>query len=267
MVIDFHTHVFPDELAPKAKARLEANIDYLYTPCHDMTLKGLIQHMDKSGVDISVVQPVITRPSQFKSVNDFSASINNGRIVAFGAVHPETDDYKRDIDYIVSLGLKGIKFHPEYQSFILDDIKMLRVFDYAVSRGLILLFHAGYDPAMQPPYKSNPQRFANLIKELKGGTIVAAHYGGQEQWDDVERYLAGTDIYLDTSMALNAMDKAQFVRIFKAHGADKVLFASDSPWGDPGKDIATINNIPLTEEEKEKVFWKNSALLLGINND
>ena len=97
----------------------------------------------------------------------------------------------------MSLGLKGIKFHPEYQSFILDDIKMLRVFDYAVSRGLFCC-STRIRPRHAAPYKSNPQRFANLIKGTEGGTIVAAHYGGQEQWDDVERYLAGTDIYLDT---------------------------------------------------------------------
>jgi len=265
MIIDFHTHIFPDGLAPKALETLLHNIDYKYTPATDMTRKGLIANMDASGVDASVVLPVMTRPQQYQKLNEFSVSVCSERIIAFGGLHPDTDDYKRDIDGIVSMGLKGIKFHPEYQNFILDEPRMLKIYDYALSRGLLLIFHAGYDPAAQPPFRSNPRRFAHLLKELRGGTIVAAHLGGHAQWEEVIEVLAGTEIYLDTSMALGFMPDELFLRIFRAHGSKRILFASDSPWGDPGETIARLCALPLTEEEKNDIFAFNAQKLLGIN--
>lgn len=265
MIIDFHTHIFPDSVAPKGLAVLIANCNNAYLPVTDMTLSGLLGDMDKSGVNLSVVQPVITRPTQFKNLNDFAASVTSGKVISFGALHHLTDDYKRDIDYIISLGLKGIKFHAEYQSFVVDDAKMLRIYDYAINKGLILLHHAGYDPIGKPPFLSNPQRFARVVKELKGGTIIAAHLGGHDQWDDVERYLVGTDIYLDTSMSVGFTSREQFIRIVKAHGAHKILFGSDSPWGSPTKDMADINAMPLTQQEKQDILGNNAAKLLGYS--
>ena len=164
MVIDFHTHAFPDTLAQRAIASLVKACGRQYEPCSDGTLSGLISNMDKFGVDISVVQPVITKPSQLETLNRWAKDIEGDRIISFGAVHPDTDDYKRDINFICSLGFKGLKFHPEYQHFTLDDDKMLKIYDYAIQKGLILLFHAGFDPAFPPPYHSNPKMFAEVYK-------------------------------------------------------------------------------------------------------
>lgn len=262
MIIDFHTHAFPDNIAHRAIDSLVKACGNLYDPCSDGTLDGLLNNMDKFGVDISVVQPVITKVSQSRTLNLWAQSIQNEKIISFGGVHPLTEDYKGDIDFIVSLGLKGIKFHPEYQQFTLTDKKMLKIYDYALKKGLILLFHAGFDPAFKPPYHSNPKMFAELEKELRGGTIIAAHLGGQKQWDDVERYICGTNIYIDTSMGFKYYSKEQFLRIVKSHGADNILFGSDSPWSKADEEIAAIKNLPLREEQKELILYKNAMRLL-----
>ena len=264
MVIDFHTHVFPDSLAPRAIASLVEACGGAYPPQTDGTYSGLIDSMDKSGVQISVLQPVITKQSQFNTLNNFSKGLGSERIVPFGGLFPHTDDYKRDIDYIVSLGLKGIKLHPEYQQFFINDEKMLKIYDYALNKGLILLFHAGFDPAFKPPYHSNPKAFAEIYKALGGGVIVAAHLGGQKQWDEVEEYLAGTGVYLDTSMGFKYYGKEQFERIVKKHGADKILFGSDSPWGNAHDDIKALKECNLTEAEKEQILFKNAKRILEI---
>ncbi|MDR1589805.1 MAG: amidohydrolase family protein [Oscillospiraceae bacterium] len=264
MVIDFHTHVFPDAIAAGTIRALEESINHVFVPVTDGTLAGLVGHMDKSGVDISVIQPVVTKPSQTRGVNEWSAAAQSDRIVAFGGVHPRGDDYRRDIDYAVELGLRGLKFHAEYQGFDADDVHMLRIYDYALSRGLILLHHAGADPAYRPPFRSSPRQFANIADAMKGGVIVAAHFGGHDQWDDVERYLAGRDIYLDTSMGFDYFSMEQFVRITRAHGADKVLFATDSPWSDAGRELERLRTAPLTEAEKELILGANAARLLKI---
>ena len=264
MVIDFHTHAFPDELAAKAIFTLTNEIDNLYPPVHDGTLSGLVANMDAWNIDISVVAPVITKPSQFIKTNEWAASIQSDRIISLGGIYPHTDDYKRDIDYVVELGLKGLKFHAEYQNFIVDDGRMLKIYDYALSKGLILLHHAGFDPAFPPPFRSTPQQFAKIVKAMRGGVIVAAHLGGHAQWDDVEKYLAGTDIYLDTSMGFEYFPPDQFLRIAGKHGADKILFASDSPWSNAKSEIERLKSLPLSEKDIAAILGGNAEYILTI---
>ena len=264
MIIDFHAHIFPDALAARAQASLCAGIDNLYTPVTDMTVRGLLCYMDECGIASSVILPVITKPSQTVKTNEWAAGVNSDRIISFGGVHPASDDYKRDIDSVVSLGLKGLKFHPEYQEFLLDDPDMLKIYDYALSRGLILLFHAGYDPFYPPPYRSSPARFANVLDAMRGGVIIAAHMGGSGESEDVLRHLAGRDIYLDTSMGFEYYSHEIFLQIAKQHGTDKLLFATDSPWSAAKTEIEHIKSLPLTDADKEKIFSGNAKRLLGI---
>ena len=264
MTIDFHTHAFPDALAPRALATLIRSCGGAYSPVSDMTVAGLRRNMDDWGIDVSVVQPVVTKQSQTKGLNEWAASICSDRIVSFGGIYPHTDDYKRDIDYVCSLGLKGLKFHAEYQDFELDSPEMLKIYDYAFERGLIVLHHAGFDPMASPPFKSSPRQFAHIVHEMKGGVLIAAHLGGHAQWDDVERYLVGENIYLDTSMGFSYYPHEQFLRIVRAHGAGKILFGSDSPWSNAKDEMAALRSLPLTEEEKRLILGENAERLLNI---
>jgi predicted TIM-barrel fold metal-dependent hydrolase len=264
MIIDFHTHVFPDELAEKALSTLVANIDEVFTPITDGTLSGLLAYMEECGIDISVVQPVITKQSQTVKTNEWARSICSDKIISFGGIYPHTDDYKRDIDFVVSLGLKGLKFHAEYQDFVIDDQQMLKIYDYALSRDLIILHHAGFDPGFSEPFKSSPLRFSNIADAMKGGVVIAAHFGGHAEWDDVEKYMVGKNIYLDTSMGFEYYPEEQFLRIVKNHGADKILFASDSPWSEAKTEIEHLKALPLAEHEKELIFSGNAKRILNI---
>lgn len=264
MIVDFHTHVFPEELAARALHKLLHAIDYLYDTVTDGTVSDLLRRMDEWGIDVSVVQPVVTRPAQVHTINTWAHSICSDRLVSFGAIYPQGDDYKAQIDEVVLLGLKGLKFHPEYQNFMVDDERMLRVYDYALERGLVLLFHAGFDPGFKPPFKSSPQQFARVIKALQGGVIVAAHLGGHAQWDDVEEHLVGTNIYLDTSMGFEYYSSEQFMRIVKNHGAHKILFATDSPWSKAQTELEHLRALPLSEEEKRAILGENAQQILRL---
>lgn len=263
MIVDFHTHAFPDELAKRAVSGLASEAYRLLAPVSDGTVAGLIKNMDDWGIGVSVVQPVVTKQSQTQNTNLWAASVASDRLVCFGGVFPHTDDYKRDIDFVVSLGLKGLKFHAEYQDFIIDEPNMLKVYDYALSKGLIILHHAGFDVAFRPPYKSSPKRFLNIINAMKGGVIIASHLGGCTQWGDVEHFLAGTDIYLDTSMGLEFYSEEQFLRILEKHGADKMLFASDSPWSHAGNEIKHLNALPIPKADKIAILGGNAQRILN----
>ena len=264
MIIDFHTHAFPNKIAERAIQSLVEGCNGEYMPCSNGTVSGLVDNMDKFGVDISVVQPVITKPSQTVTLNNWAKEITCDRLISFGGIHPETDDYKRNIDLVCELGLPGIKLHPEYQQFYVDDPYMLKIYDYALSKGLVILFHAGYDPAYPPPIHSSPKQFAEISKQMQGGIIIAAHLGGQRQWNEVEEYLVGTEMYIDTSMGMNYYPHDQFLRIVKNHGADKILFGSDSPWSKAGEEIEMLNSLSLSQEEKELILYKNAKRILKI---
>lgn len=264
MVIDFHTHAFPEKIAERAIASLIEGCNGEYMPCSNGTVSGLVSNMNKFGVDISVVQPVITKPSQTESLNTWAKEITCDNLISFGGIHPATDDYKRDIDFVCELGLPGIKLHPEYQQFYVDDFEMLKIYDYALNKGLIILFHAGYDPAFPPPIHSSPKQFAEIAKQMQGGTIVLAHLGGQRQWDDVLKYIAGTNLYLDTSMGFKYYSNDQFLQIVEKHGADKILFGSDAPWSRAGDEIEILNSLPLTQQQKDLILCENAKRLLNI---
>ena len=261
MIIDFHTHIFPDELASKALAALKA-ANVPYPPMSDGTASGLIKNMDAWHIDISVIQPVITKQSQMRKINEWAASISSDRLVCFGGIYPHTDDYKRDIDFVASLGLKGLKFHAEYQDFRVDDERMLKTYDYALGKGMIILHHGGYDPAFPPPYKSTPQMFARVAESMRGGVIVVAHLGGHDQWTDVEKYLVGSGIYLDTSMGFEYFPTDLFLRIVEKHGAEKILFGSDAPWSSAGREIEHLRSLPLPKESVDAILGGNAAGLL-----
>ena len=263
MIIDFHAHVFPDRIAASTIEKLSAEASE-YPIVHDGTSAGLLDVMDEWGINLSVVQPVITKASQFNSINTWAQSICSERLISFGAIYPHSENYKQEIDFVVELGLKGLKFHAEYQGFQIDDDRMLKIYDYALSRGLILLYHAGYDPAFRPPFKSSPEQFARIVKAMQGGTIIAAHLGGHAQWDDVEEHLVGTGIYLDTSISSEYYSADQFLRIVEGHGADKILFATDSPWSYADKEIEYLRNLSLPESDKAAILGENARRILKI---
>jgi len=141
---------------------------------------------------------------------------------------------------------------------------MLRIYDYALGKGLILLHHAGFDPGFHPPYNTTPRRFLNVAEAMSGGIIIAAHFGGHAQWDDVEEVLAGSGVYLDTSMGFEYFPHDLFLRIVKKHGADKILFGTDSPWSDAGKELDTLYALPLEKWELDAITGCNAQRILGL---
>lgn len=266
MLIDFHTHIFPDKIARKTIEILEevGNVK-AYT---DGTLAGLRKSMKENHVDLSVIMPVVTRPDQFDSVNSFAAEITGkDGIISFGGIHPDTEDYREKLDRVKELGLPGIKLHPDYQKTFIDDPKMVRIIDYATELGLMVLIHAGMDIGLPNPIHCPPERTSNMLKQIDrpDAKIILAHTGGYDQWDEVEEYLVGRSIWLDISFCLSRISDEQFIRIVRNHGADRILFASDSPWDDPGRTYEYLRKLELTEEEFERILSRNALDLLGLD--
>ena len=268
MIIDFHTHIFPDRIAPVTIQKLSEKAQIpAYT---DGTLDDLKRSMEASQVGISVVLPVVTRPDQFSSVNRFARKITpeefteEGGLLSFGGIHPDTGNYKVEVDELARMGLKGIKIHPDYQQVFIDDIRYLRILDRAAEKGLIVIAHAGVDIGLPEVVHCTPDRVERVLAQIDDGILVMAHMGGYDCWEDVEKYLTGSRLYFDTAFCLGHMAEEQFIRICRAHGTDRILFATDSPWDGQKEFITKLENLPLTQKEKEAIAGENAKRILKI---
>ena len=283
MIVDIHTHTFPERMAAKTVERLET---FSHTkPFTDGTVDALCASMARSGVDRSVVMPVATNARQVPHVNDASLALNERAgetgVLSFGCMHPDFPDWRSELGRVAAAGLRGIKLHPVYQDADFDDPRYLRILDRAAELGLIVLVHAGRDVGYPGADRVSPRTIRSAWKQCDGGTLICAHMGGWREWEDAERLLPELGVYIDTAFSLGAMtpngdgyyrypeelallDEERFVRMVHAFGAKRVLFGTDSPWGEQAADLAALRAVPLTPEERSAILGGNAARLLGL---
>lgn len=282
MVIDFHTHTFPDKIASATIGKL-ASLSHTL-PFTDGTVDALTASMQRAGVDLSVVLPVATNTRQVARVNDASALLNDERrkdgILSFGCIHPDSPDWKEELARIASLGLKGIKVHPVYQNVDFDDIRFLRILDRAAEVGLIVITHAGQDIGFPGKVNVSPKMVLSALRQVGPVQLILAHMGGWRTWDQVEELLADTPVYLDTAFclgkmtpngdgyygpsALLLMENSQFLRMVRSFGAHRILFGTDSPWGGQQEDLALLRSLPLNLEDQRAILGENARKLLRL---
>ncbi len=266
MLIDFHTHIFPTKIADMAIKVLKAGMlkeqGYCIEPQYDGTVDGLKAMMQKNNIDISVTLPIATRPKNTASINTFVKGITDSGIISFATVHPESDNYREELEQIAESGFKGIKLHPEFQHFYIDSKESVDILQTAEKLGLYVVIHAGADIGMPPPVHCTPKMLKNVLSYISGKYLIAAHLGGYGMWDDVEKYLCGTEIYMDTAFLSRIIDGEQLKRIIKSHGSDKILFGSDAPWENPADTVAMINSLGLDRAELDNIFYKNAQRIL-----
>ena len=264
MIIDFHTHIFPDKIAHRTIEHL-SQVGGIQ-PASDGTLEGLKNSMKETGVDLSVILPVVTKPEQFDNVNRFAKEINDiykgNTLLSFGGIHPDCTDYKHKLRQIKEMGLKGIKIHPDYQGVMIDDKRFMNIIEYADALDLIIITHAGIDIGLPEPVHCPPDKMRTVYDKIKPKKMVLAHYGGWKQWEMVYDYLAGTEMYFDTAFTLDFIENEWFYKILDKHGAKRILFATDSPWSDAKKGIDYIRQLNIPEESKNMILYENAQKLL-----
>ncbi len=268
MIIDFHTHIFPDKIvAPSieflsAKSGVKNNIDG--------TAAGLAKSMEQSGVDMSVVLPVATKPKQFDSITRFACEVNEkyaGRLLSFGGIHPLDEDCKAHLKALKNAGFKGIKLHPDYQDIFIDDIACKRIIYEASALDMIILVHAGRDIGYGDPVHCPPRKTLDVINEIRPEKLVLAHLGGWEQWDEVYELLCGKNVWLDTAFCLEYIKTEGFYEILKRHGYKRILFATDSPWSPQKGYIERMQRLLPEKAIYDAVMGENAKeLLYGQGN-
>lgn len=256
-IFDSHAHVFPDKIAQKAAD----NIGSFYSIPMGLdgsvsTLLGLQKHYGITGF---LIQSVATVPQQVESINNFIAETvkqHPDSFIGFGALHPDMEDPEKEIERIITLGLRGVKLHPDFQNFKADSPEAMRL--YALLEGkLPLLIHAGdrrYD-------LSHPKRIAHILEQFPKLDVIAAHFGGWSQWDEAQQWLGGKRVWVDTSSSLYELSPERAKELIKAFGEDYVLFGTDYPMWEIGEELNRFDQLKLPEQTQEKILYQN---LMGL---
>lgn len=259
---DFHVHLYPDHLAGLAVGQLARRFGN--APAFDGTVSGMRADLAASGICGALNLPVATKADQVPSINAWAAAHNDGPVYSLATIHPDTADIPVALGDAKARGFKGVKLHPEYQAFTLDDPRLEPVWTGCAALGLFAFLHAGGERVFTPPFHTSPASIAALLTRQPNLTVVAAHLGGFQMWDEAEDAIIGKPLYLDLSHTLFWMPDAQIVRMVRNHGADRILFGTDAPWQTPARVLEAFLRLPFSEAERRLILWDNAARLLGL---
>ena len=261
MVIDSHTHIFPEHVVDRAMEALGAR--YGARPVGRPTPDGLLRHMDECGVDRAVVLAVATRPDQVESITSwFTGLLAEGRFIPFPSLHPHSTDLEGDVRRVVEAGLRGVKLQPHFQGFSLSDPQFLRMLELIGDR-LVVLMHGGQEIVNIDDVQPTPARLIALHERFPAVRFVCAHLGAFRYWDEVEQCMVGRSVTLDASYVFGICPDERIARIIRAHGADRVVWGSDFPWQTQAEGLAGIARLGLSENETRQILGGSLRGLLG----
>jgi len=279
MIIDFHTHTFPDKIAIPTVNKMQKDC---HIPAYTYGMVSeLKESMNQSGIDYSVVLPVMTNPLKVSSINDVSIELTGkDGLIYFGGIHPDAPNWYEELGRIADAGLKGIKIHPVYQNTDIDDIKFLRILERAAELGLIVITHSGYDIGFPGATQCIPEKVLNAVNQVGNLKFVLAHMGGWRQWEKAAELLAQTDVYIDTAFSLGCFERfednyyndeqrqllseKEFCELIRLFGSKRVIFGTDSPWTKQEESKNAILALPISDEEKTDILSGNAIRLLGL---
>lgn len=260
MIIDSHTHVWPDDLADKVLRGRRAGMSALA----DGTVGGLLRSMDSSGVDRSVCLGVAQSAEYVQRVNTFIGGLDRSRLIGFGTVHPGLS-VEKNVESLRNNALLGIKVHPLYQGFGLDDPGFWDILE-AMGSEFVVIAHVGDGEDQEANRRGEPAKLRMITDHFKDLPLIACHFGGYRRLDDAERHVVGSRAFLETAWppSLDDLDQERIRNLIFRHGADRVIFGSDWPMTDPAREIAAVRALDLGPENEKAILGGNLARLLNL---
>jgi predicted TIM-barrel fold metal-dependent hydrolase len=262
-IIDFHTHAFPDLLADRAIKTLEKAAGV--KACLSGTISALLQSMDRCGIDKSVVCSIATKPSQFESIITWSAEARSERIIPLPSVHPEDPKASERVYQIKAEGFKGIKLHPYYQEFFIDEERLFPLYDAVCKHNLMLVMHTGFDIAFPPIRRADPEKIMRVLDQFPSMRLITTHFGSWKLWEEVEKSIIGRKVYMELSFALEFLREDEVRSMIMAHPREYILFGSDSPWTSQEDSVSLVRRLDLGGEMERLIFRDNALSLLNAN--
>lgn len=261
-IINAHAHIYPSKIAAKATETIGAFYD-IEMDMPEGTSERLLEDGRKNGISRYVVHSVATTAHQVRTINNFIKSEVDAHpeFIGFITLHPELteEEMANEVDWAIANGLKGIKLHPDFQKFYIDD-EACEKFYRAASGKLPILLHMGDDR-----YEfSKPHRLIKIAKKYPNVNFIAAHFGGYRCWEDSCLYKGIDNIYFDTCSSLAFIDSKTAKSLIDLLGVERFFFATDFPMWDSKNELERFNKIDLTDDEKEMIFSTNIKRLLNL---
>ena len=262
MLIDFHTHAFPQRIAAEVVEKLAFGAGGLH-PSTDGTVQALTRKLERMDA-MGVLLPVATKPSQQQSINNWVVRQRSERLIPFGSVFPLAPDAVDELERMADMGLHGVKLHPEYQGFNVDDPCVRPLYRKIAQLKMIVVFHAGQDMAYLPPCRCEPGMLQRAMEDLDGAQVVAAHWGGLLMGDHVLTDLTPADnLYLDTAYSHGRVLIPVVKALIEAHGPEQILFGSDTPWSNIEDEARLIETLSLPKAVSDAIYFANALRLLS----
>jgi hypothetical protein len=260
VIVDAHTHVWPDAIAAKA----------LDGPVPDLDRHGdgragtLAAVMNREGIDMSVCLAVANRPSQVEAANRFVAGLDRRRFIPFGSVHARLSA-EANVASLRANGLRGAKVHALYQDYSLDDPGLLATLD-AMQGEFAVIVHVGAGGTAEENDRCTPAMLRRIIELFPRLDVVACHFGGYRLLEEAEDLIIGQPVYVDTAWppSLAEIGPARLRRLIERHGPDRVVFASDWPMASPGGEVAVVESLGFAGDVNEAILGGNLLRLLDI---
>lgn len=261
-IINAHAHIYPEKIAKKATETIGVFYDIeMEMPAG--TPERLIEDGKTIGTTRYVVHSVATTAHQVRSINEFIKSEveKHPEFIGFITLHQDLneDEVAHEVNWACENGFKGIKLHPDFQKFNIDDENAEKFYRAAEGK-LPILFHVGDDRFDF----SAPSRLVKMAKKYPKTTFIAAHFGGYRCWKDAELYKGLNNVYFDTCSSLPFISSDKAKEIIDMLGADRFFFATDFPMWDSKGELERFNAIPLNESERQLILSGNIKRLLGI---
>ena len=259
-IVDFHTHAFPDNLASRAIKAIEEKSGI--SAKMDGTVSCLMVSMDTCGIEKSVVCSIATKPSHFTSIFEWSKKIRSDRIIPLPSIHPDDPEAEERISMVKKEGFIGIKMHPYYQDFLLDEPRMFPLYEKVSLENLLLVMHTGFDFAFQKIRKADPEKVIRIVDMFPCLKIVLTHMGGWKDWDRVEELIAGKKLYMEISFSLEFLGKKKAREIILKHPEEYVLFGTDAPWISQKETLKLFRSLSLGGHLENLILRKNAMAFL-----
>ncbi len=261
-IINAHAHIYPEKIAAKATDTIGLFYDIkMEMPAG--TSERLIEDGRRAGITRYIVHSVATTAHQVRSINEFiyKETELHPEFIGFITLHPDLseEEIETEIEWAISHNLRGIKLHPDFQKFNIDDEAVEKFYRAAENR-LPILFHIGDD---RYDY-SKPERLIRMAKKYPRLTFIAAHFGGYRCWSDAPLYLGLDNVYFDTCSSLPFISTEEAKKLIDMHGADKFFFATDFPMWDAASELERFYKIPLSDKERELIFSENIKRVLKL---
>ena len=266
-ILDAHTHVYPERIALRAATNLAEF--YQFTVAESGTFESLLDCEKQAGIGGMLLLSVATSWKNVDKINDAVASwaelARKAGFLAwgFGSVNAECPDLAAVLSHIASLGLKGIKLHPDLQGEAVDSPRLYPVYEWLEAKGMRLYLHVGDDrPTVDG---SSPERVAKIARDFPCLAICAAHLGGYRVWDRAEQVIMGRydNLWYDCSSTLYAMDKARGKALIERCGVDRVFFGSDYPAISPETALREFDALDIDEAARKAILHDNLLRFLG----